>query len=122
MRDLAGATEGARDRSLAAYADAILEALEDSGASVGTSGILGGSDKLNDPQPAAEWAASARKEAVWLTFRASSREELLERLTRTKFGSDWMIRVGDQKPVPLRQWAEQNVVIPATAPAAGAAR
>ena len=105
LRDLAGAT-GSRDATLAAYADAILDRLEASGLSIGTRGKLSG--RLDDAQPAKEWVAAARKEALWLTFRAKSRSELLERLTRTKFGSEWHV----QSPGPdatlqsLRAWVE----------------
>jgi hypothetical protein len=114
LRDLAGASNGpARDRTLVAYADAILDAVESSGGSIGTKGLLSG-DKLKDPQPAIEWATAARKEAVWLTFRAASRDELLQRLTQTKFGSEWIIQLPDAQPVPLRQWIERNVALPAT--------
>jgi hypothetical protein len=114
LRDLAGAGD-VRDASLAAYADAILDAVQASGGSVGTKGLLGG-DTLKDPQPAAEWAAAARKEAIWLTFRAKSRDELLARLTETKFGSDWHLQLGTDPPVPLRDWIAEHVELPATAP------
>lgn len=114
LRDLAGASD-VRDRSLVGYADAVLDAVEASGGSIGTKGLLGG-NTLKDPQPAAEWAASARKEAVWLTFRAHSREDLLTRLTQTKFGSDWHIQSGTSAPVLLREWIEQNVELPNTSP------
>jgi hypothetical protein len=105
LRDLAGAA-GPRDATLATYADAILDRLEASGVTIGTKAKL--SDKLADPQPAKQWVAAARKEAVWLTFRATSKAELLERLTQTKFGSDWHVvpHAGDASPQPLRQWIE----------------
>ncbi len=114
LRDLAGASD-VRDRSLAGYADSILDAVESSGGAIGTKGLLGG-DKLKDPQAAAEWAAVARKEAVWLTFRAKSRGDLLARLTQTKFGSEWQIQVGAEPPATLRDWIERNVDLPATRP------
>ena len=69
---------------------------------IGTEKILG--KELSDPVPAKDWAAAARKEAVWLTFRAAGKRELLDRLTATKFGSAWRIKAGDSKPVPLRDW------------------
>ena len=105
LRDLAGAT-GPRDATLAAYADAILDRLETSDLRIGTRAKLSG--KLDDPQPAKEWSAAARKEALWLTFRAKSKPELLERLTETKFGSEWHVQPtsGDMKVVTLREWIE----------------
>jgi hypothetical protein len=107
LRDLAGAT-GPRDATLATYADSILDHLETSGLLVGTKAKL--SDKLLDAQPAIEWTAAARKEALWLTFRAKSKQELLERLTKTKFGSEWYVQgqSADAKIQPLRQWIESH--------------
>lgn len=107
LRDLAGAT-GPRDATLATYADSILDRIEASGLSIGTKARL--SDKLVDAQPAAEWTAAARKEALWLTFRAKSKQELLERLTQTKFGSEWHVQPqgAEGKLQPLRQWIESH--------------
>ena len=113
LRDLAGAT-GPRDATLAAYADAILDRLETSGLTIGTRGMISG--RLDDPQPAAEWVAAARKEALWLTFRAKSRGELLDRLTQTKFGTAWHAQPPgpDAKPQPLRSWIEGHPELRAT--------
>jgi len=101
LRDLAGAT-GPRDATLAAYADAILDKLEAADATIGTKGRLSGN--LSEPLPSKEWVAAARKEAVWLTFRAKSKDELLTRLSANKFGSEWHVEVAGAEPVPLRQW------------------
>lgn len=108
LRDLAGvAPEGAQDDRLVAYADAVLDLIENSGGTVGTKALIG--DGLRDPAPAKEWAAGARKEAVWLTFRAKSRQELLTRLCETKFGSAWHMQPpGGGEPVPLEQWVKAN--------------
>ena len=105
LRDLAGAT-GPRDATLAAYADSILDRVEASDLLIGTRSKLSG--KLDDPQPAKEWSAAARKEALWLTFRAKSKPELLKRLTETKFGSQWHVQRsgGDGSVTPLREWIE----------------
>ena len=48
----------------------------------------------------------ARKEALWLTFRAKSKEELLRRLCKNKFGSDWLVVPAEGKaaPRPLLEW------------------
>ena len=108
LRDLAGLPQGPRDATLAAYADRVLDAVEASGGVIGLKPLVGGGGRLKDPQPAKEWVASARKEAVWLTFRADSRKELLERLCRNKFGSDWMIQFDAAEPVTLASWASQK--------------
>src|SRR5688500_5378531 len=91
LRDLAGAPDGVRDATLAAYADDLLDAVEASGATIGLKPKLIGTE-LKETLPAREWVADARKEALWLTFRASSREEFLDRLCKNKFGSDWYIQ------------------------------
>jgi hypothetical protein len=105
LRDLAGAT-GPRDRSLVAFADSLLDAVESSGGQIGVEKLIG--KDLSDPVPAAEWVVDARKEAVVLSFRAKSRRELLQRLCQNKFGSPWLIRIGDAAPQPLQEWLEQN--------------
>ena len=106
LRDLAGAPEGARDQTIVAYADAVLDLLESSDVSIGRRSKLGGSE-LKDVVPASEWVVGARKEALWLTFRCKSKSELLTRLTEDKFGSDWYIQASadeDPAPVPLAEW------------------
>ena len=107
LRNLAGVEDAPRDRTLVAYADGVLDLVESQeGAVVGTEKLIGKS--LSDPLPAKEWAAGARKEAVWLTFRAKSKRELLDRLTESKLGSAWKIQFGDTEPVPLRDWLVEN--------------
>lgn len=86
LRDLAGMSAPG-DRSLAAYADSVLDFLEQQPGSIGVEKIIG--DKLKKLVPAADWARDARKEALWLTFRARTKAELLERLGKTKFGGHW---------------------------------
>ena len=113
LRDLAGATN-ARDATLAKYADGLLDRIEAAAdAKIGVEAIIGSG--LKDARPAKEWTADARKEAVYLAFAASSRDELLERLTRNKFGRDWLIQEGDKPPVKLAEWLEQRAS--ATSPA-----
>lgn len=112
LRDLAGVGDAPRDKTLVTYADSVLDLIESQkDAKIGTEKLIGTS--LSDPLPAAEWAAGARKEAVWLTFRAKSKRELLDRLTESKFGSAWRIQFGNADPVPLRDWLVEHH--PATA-------
>ena len=108
LRELAGLPQaGGRDATLVRYADRVLDRVAATGGQVGTKPLIG--KGLKDPQPAAEWVAGARKEAVWLTFRATSRHELVERLAETKFGSAWLIQLPGGDPVPLRDWIAANV-------------
>ena len=107
LRDLAGAS-GPRDRSLVAYADAALDAVEKSSGTIGLKSRVG-REALRDPQPAAEWVTAARKEALWLSFRAKSKEELLDRLCETKFGSDWHLQLPNEEPVLLKEWIQKRV-------------
>lgn len=103
LRNLAGATGGAtRDKSLVVYADQALDLIEGSGLVVGLKKKLGGG--LKGTVPAGEWVIGARKEAMWLSFRARSRKDLLDRLTKTKFGSRWQMVGTDGQPTPMDRW------------------
>jgi hypothetical protein len=108
LRDLAGAGDAARDKSLAAYADRVLDAVESTDATIGLKPKLIG-DALKDTVPARQWVTDARKEALWLTFRAASRDELLDRLCKNKFGSEWHIQPAGGGAVPLADWVRQHV-------------
>ncbi len=104
LRDLAGATTGTpRDRTLVAYADRLLDLIESTDAVIGLDKKVFG-EGLKDTSLAKEWAIDARKEALWLTFRVTSREEFVERLCKNKFGSDWYIQESDADPIPLIEW------------------
>ena len=105
LRDLAGAT--GRDRSLAVFADRLLDKIESSGGRIGLKKLLGSG--LKDELSAEEWAVSARKEGLWLAFRAKSQTELLERLCANKYGSTWMIRLGNEDPQPLHDWLSKSL-------------
>lgn len=99
LRDLAGMTAPS-DRSLATYADSVLDFLEAQPGEIGVEKVIG--KKLKNLIPAADWARDARKEALWLTFRASTKAELLQRLGKTKFGSPWYFApAGGGEPVTL---------------------
>jgi hypothetical protein len=116
LRDLAGATN-ARDATLAKYADQLLDRVEAAAdARIGVEAIIGSG--LKDARPAKEWTADARKEAVYLTFAAASRQELLERLTKTKLGRDWLIQEGQSPPVRLIDWLNAKVPQKTTRPSA----
>ena len=105
MRDLAGLS-APPDRALATYADGVLDFLERQPGAIGLEKVLG--KQLKDLVPAADWARDARKEALWLTFRASTRAELLERLGKTKLGSPWYYVPPGGAPVPLIDFVRQH--------------
>lgn len=107
LRDLAGASGGSRDRTLVTYADSILDFIESSDAQIGLKKKVLGSG-LKSAMLATEWVVDARKEALWLTFRAKSRNELLERLCENKFGSSWFIQFDDKDPISLIDWLKEN--------------
>jgi hypothetical protein len=108
LRDLAGVGQGARDMTLAAFADRVLDAIESTDAVIGLKPKLVG-EALKETVPAKQWVADARKEALWLTFRSSSREEMLAHLCRNKYGSDWYIQPMGLEPVRLGEWVEKSV-------------
>ena len=108
LRALAGATDGVRDPALVDYATAVLNQIEATDAVIGLMPKLIGSE-LKETQPAREWVVDARKEAVLLVFRAGSRDELLDRLCKNKFGSDWYIQPKGGQPVTLAEWVRKNV-------------
>ena len=103
LRELAGITDKPRDRTLAPYADSMLDFVAASEAQIGLMPKLFGS-KLKEVVPADEWVVGARKEAIWLAFRARSRREMLYKLTVNIYGSDWYIQFGDDEPIKLRDW------------------
>ncbi|MBI5367499.1 MAG: hypothetical protein HZA54_10720 [Planctomycetes bacterium] len=111
LRDLAGLADGAggavRDPSLVRYADDVLDRIEASGAQIGLAKKVFGSG-LKDLLPAAEWVRGARKEALWLAFRATSREELLRGIGQNMYGSKWFIQAAGKEPVELETWVREG--------------
>jgi hypothetical protein len=106
LRDLAGASEP-RDKSLAVFADRLLDLLQAAPARVGVKALIG--SKIKKPMSATDWVHNARKEALWLTFRAKSKTDLLERLCKNKFGSQWLILAeGAKSPQPLASWFAEH--------------
>lgn len=103
LRDLAGAAEGSRDRSLVVFADLLLDEVESSGGIVGVQKKVFG-EGLKDTLPAEEWAVSARKEALWLSLRVKSRDELFQRLTENKFGSKWHLQMDEEDTIAMDEW------------------
>lgn len=114
VRDLLGAG-GPRDKTLVAYADSLLDRIQAGGGRIGLEKKVFGAG-LKETQPAEEWVRDARKEALVLTMTAASREEVLRRLCKNKFGSNWFIQIGDAEPVTLLSWLEPQNAEPKSAP------
>lgn len=106
LRNLAGVSSGSRDRSLVTYADSVLDLIERQQARIGKEKLFGKS--LANPMPANEWAVGARREALYQSFRARSRRQMLERLSKTLTGKTWYIQFEDAKPIPLLDWLLEN--------------
>ncbi len=108
LRNLSGAADVARDQQMTAFADQVLDAIRDSGGQIGLMPKLIGS-KLKDLQPAEEWVAGARKEALWLLVRTKTKDEMLEKLCKNIYGSDWYIQMKDAEPEKLSDWINQTL-------------
>jgi hypothetical protein len=100
FRDLAGLVDTPQDRSLVVYADTVLDFLEQQ-----PEGQIGLS---KDVMTSAEWARDSRKEALWLTFRASTKAELLQRIGKNKFGSDFYYTAPGIEPMTLIEFLKLN--------------
>jgi len=107
LKELAGVSSTARDKSLVAYADSVLDLIEGSGGVIGLKKTFSGNG-LKSALPAKEWTVGARKEALYLTVVAKSKRELVTRLVENKFGSAWYLQLEGQQPVPLFEWLKAN--------------
>jgi hypothetical protein len=105
LRDLAG-LGGTKERSLVSYADSALDFLEKLPGQIGLEKVLG--KDIKDALPAAEWVAGARKEGLWLSFRAASKRELLDRLGKNKFGSPWIYVAPNGETIGVIQLLERD--------------
>ena len=106
LKELAGISASARDKSLVAYANGLLGAVESSGGTIGVKKTVG--KGLKNTRPAAEWVVGARREALVLTILVKSKKEMLTRLGKTKLGANWMIELPDKEPMTLIDWLRQN--------------
>jgi len=103
LRDLAGLHGGNRDSSIVVFADKLLDLVENSGAQIGLTKKIFGSG-LKSLTPAKEWAISARREALYQSFRVRSRQEMLEKLSSNLYGSNWYIQFEGKEPQKLVDW------------------
>ena len=107
FRDLAGLVDTPTDRSLVVYADSILDFLEaQPQGQIGLTKITG--TGLKDVVSSADWARDSRKEALWQTFRASTKKELLERMAKNKYGSDWYFTAPGIPPIKMLDFLKAN--------------
>jgi hypothetical protein len=111
VRDLAGITGGASDRPMLRYADAILDYLETLPGQIGLEEVVG--SDMKDLSSAKDWARDSRKEGLWLTVRADTPAELLDRIAHNKFGRDWYYIPPGGTPVKLAELVAANVAVPA---------
>src|SRR5215510_1037258 len=86
LKELAGVTNSPRNQNLVAYANSVVSLIERSGGTIGLKKKLGGKGLKNESS-AKEWAAGARKEALFLAILARSKKDLVTRLAKNKFGS-----------------------------------
>ena len=110
VRDLAGITGGASDRPMLRYADAILDYLETLPGQIGLQEVVGSG--MKDLMSAKDWARDSRKEGLYLTVRADTPAELLERIAHNKFGRDWYYVPPGGAPVTLTELITKNVPAP----------
>jgi hypothetical protein len=108
FRDLAGLADAAgQDRSLVVYADSVLDFLgQQPQGQIGLGKLVG--NGLKDLIPSADWARDTRKEALWLTVRASTKQEVLERIAKNKFGSSWYFTAPGIEPITLIEFLRLN--------------
>src|SRR5688572_19751351 len=107
FRDLAGLVDTPTDRSIVVYADSILDFLEaQPQGQIGLDKLTG--KGLKDVISSAEWARASRKEALWQTFRASTKAELLDRMAKNKYGSDWYFTAPGIEPIKMIDFLRAN--------------
>lgn len=107
LKELLGATNAnARDKTIVAYANSLLSAIEKSEGEIGNKKAVG--TGLKNKISAAEWCVAARREATVLTIIVKSRKEMLERLGKTKFGFHWYIDIPGKGTQTLIDWAKAN--------------
>jgi hypothetical protein len=110
LRDLAGIAGGPNDPSLIRYADAVLDFLEQLPGQIGLEKVVG--SDMKDLISARAWVADSRKEALWLTVRADTPAELVDRLAHNKFGSAYYYVGPDGARIALAELIRSKVPPP----------
>jgi hypothetical protein len=107
LKELAGLTSPARDKSLVAYADSVLDFLQSADATVGTRRLVG--KGLTEVLPAKEWTVRARKgKVLYLVATCGSREEFVTKLGDKVLGTQWYVQQEGREPVALAEWVRAN--------------
>lgn len=106
LKELAGVSNAARDKTLVAYADSVLDMIDSANGTIGLKKTFGSG--LKSTLPVKEWVVAARKEALYLTVVSKSKKELVTRLAENKFGSSWYILLEGKEPVALFDWLKAN--------------
>jgi hypothetical protein len=104
---LMGAVHGARqDKGLFAYGTSILSLLGKQDATIGVK--KPGPDKaLKKAVPAREWAKASQKDAHSLSLVATSKEEVLHGLARTRSAAPLYIQFASEAPRLLADWLRE---------------
>jgi hypothetical protein len=82
--------------ALAKFADKVLLSIQSQDVMIHSKG--------SGPRKAAEWAKGERKEALYLSFSASSKRELLDKMCQTAFGNPWLVSADGKGGEPMRAW------------------
>jgi hypothetical protein len=106
LKELAGLTHAAKDKSVVAYAESVLKAIESSGGEIGMRKNVGSG--LKNTRPAADWVREERREAVFLAVLGKSKKEMLNAIVKNKLGFAWYIQLPGQKSVKLLDWLKEN--------------
>ena len=109
-KGLMGVVHGARqDKGLLSYGLSILGLLGGQNARVGVKKPAPKSAPpvIEKPVQAKEWAGAARKDVHFLSLVATSKEEMLHALARTRSPAPWYIQVGEQAPRLLADWVKE---------------
>ena len=106
LKELAGLTHTPKDKSVVAYADSLLKAIESSGGEIGVRKNIGSG--LKNPRSAADWVREERREAVFLAVLGKSKKEMLNAVVKTKLGFAWYIQLPGKKAVPLLDWLKDH--------------
>lgn len=91
---------GGKDNFLQYVAHLLIEITQ-----AGDNAQIGIGEDMKDAKPAAEWANSARAEALALAFKEDSEEKILDRLCKTfPLRKPFFIQIGSQPAQELKAW------------------
>jgi len=88
------------------FANDLLDLIQNSGGVIINENIAWKDKKVS----ASEWSGGARAEAKLLAL-AYDGQEILSRLSSTKFGDDWKIMLGNKKTIRLYDWLSNSDLV-----------